>query len=147
MNTQSLPRWVAGLLVVPVFFGTLALCVFAAGEDTTPTFKKRGDGEKNFYEEVGLSVIKAVHPSGISATFVSYELRDDKTKADRKDLMIKMEYKGPVTRKIFQADILIKLDTRNNQAWEVLHIDYKDNNNIKSGNLANLERLIKQLNR
>lgn len=146
MSILSLPRWAVGLIAVPAFFGLLSLCVVAA-DDQVPTFKKRGDAEKKFYEGVGLAVIKAVHPTGVNAAFLSHELRDEKLKADRKELLIKMEYKGPVTRKVFQSDITIKLDTRNNEAWEVLHIDYKDNNNIKSANLANLERLIKQLNR
>jgi len=146
MAILSLPRWTAGFIVVPAFFGILSVCVFAA-DDQVPTFKKRGDAEKKFYEEVGLAVIKAVHPTGVNATFMSHELRDDKLKADRKELMIKMEYKGPVTRKVFESEITIKLDTRNKDAWEVLHIDYKDNNSIKSANLANLERLLKQLNR
>lgn len=146
MLNLGFPRWIAGLMAIPVFFGTLALCVFAADE-MVPTFKKRGDVEKKFYEEVGLAVIKAVHPTGVNATFMSHELRDDKLKADRKELMIKMAYKGPVTRKVFDSEITIKLDTRNKDAWEVLHIDYKDNNSIKSANLANLERLLKQFNR
>lgn len=146
MSILSLPRRTAGLMVVPAFFVIMALCVFAA-DDQVPTFKKRGDAEKKFYEEVGLAVIKAVHPTGVNAAFLSHELRDDKLKADRKELMIKMEYRGPVTRKVFESEIIIKLDTRNKDAWEVLHIDYKDNNSIKSPNLANLDRLLKQLNR
>lgn len=146
MPILSLPRWSVALIAIPAFFGLLAFYVVAA-DDQVPTFKKRGDAEKKFYEQVGLAVIKAVHPTGVNATYMSHELRDDKLKADRKELLIKMEYKGPVTRKVFESEINIKLDTRNKDAWEVLHIDYKDNNSIKSANLANLERLLKQLNR
>lgn len=146
MPRINFSRWKTGLVAVPAFFGVLALFVCAA-DDPVPTFRKRGDAEKKFYESVGLSVIKAVHPTGVNATFLNHELRDDKLKADRKELLIKMEYKGPVTRKVFQSDITLKLDTRNSEAWEVLHIDYKDNNSIKSANLANLDRLLKQMNR
>lgn len=146
MTILKLPRWAAGLLVIPAFFGLLALCVIAA-DDQVPTFKKRVDLGGKFHERVGVAVIKAAHPTGANATLVSHELRDEKQKADRKELLIKMEYRGPVTRKLFLADITVKLDTRDNSAWEVLHIEYKDNNSFRSPNLANLEKLTRQLNR
>jgi len=60
-------------------------------------------------------------------------------KANRTELIIKMEYYGLVDQQeILFADITIKIDSSNKDAWEVLNIDYVDNNNI-GGNLKKVQ--------
>lgn len=147
MNPNGWTKWMAALAVCPLYFGLLAVCVFAAGEDETiPTFKKRGDLERKFYEEVGLSVLKAAHPTGGEPTFTGFELKEDGDKKDRKILVLKLQYKGRVTRKTYEAEATLKLDTRKQDSWELLSLDYKDNNNV-TPNRAKLDALMKKLNR
>jgi len=147
MMTSGFGKWMTALVMAPLYFGLLCLCVFATGDDSTiPTFKKRGDAERRFYEEVALVVMKAAHPTGVEPTFGGFELTDDGEKKDRKVLVLKMQYKGKITRKVYDAEARLKVDTRKSDTWELLSIDYKDNNNI-SANRAKIDEILKKLNR
>ena len=57
-----------------------------------------------------------------------------------------MQYKGKITRKVYDAEARLKVDTRKSDTWELLSIDYKDNNNI-SANRAKIDEILKKLNR
>ena len=90
--------------------------------------------------------MKAAHPTGVEPTFGGFELTDDGEKKDRKVLVLKMQYKGKITRKVYDAEARLKVDTRKSDTWELLSIDYKDNNNI-SANRAKIDEILKKLNR
>jgi len=141
MNTRRLRAGapvLAGLLVLLV--GTLP--TWAA--DDAISFKKRGDEEKRFVTGVGEAIIKAAHPTARKKALVKYEFTNPKP--NRTELNIKMEYYGLVTNKKYLADITIKIDSTNKDAWEVLTVDYVDNNNVP-GNLKKVQELIKTLNK
>lgn len=108
------------------------------------SFKKRGDEEKRFVRTVGTAIIKAAHKSAKKIDLVKYEYT--KLKADRTNLTIKMEYHGVVSDKRYIADIVVKIDSSNKDAWEVLNIDYTDNNNIRH-NVQKIQDLIKEMNK
>ena len=126
-----------------------ALCLLPAGTparagDEVPSFKKRGDMEKAFIRKVGIAIIKAAHPTGKKADLVDYKMA--KPKEGRTDITIKMEYYGAVTKKRYLADIVVKCDSSDKDAWEVLNIDYSDNNTIPYS-AKKVQALIRELNR
>lgn len=120
----------------------------AADDDDVPSFKKRGDNEKAFIEQVGTAIVKAAR----TATKVEmnaekkYEFTDQKK--DRKDLKIHMNYVGAITKKKYNAEIVVKIDTTDKEKWEVLNIEYKDDSlSITKYNAAKVQELIKKFNR
>jgi hypothetical protein len=127
----------------------LALTVSAAGLARADTedisFKKRGNEEKRFVRSVGIAIVKAAHTTAKKMDLISYELK--KPKDGRTDLGIKMEYYGAVTNKRYVAEILVKIDSSNKDAWEVLNIEYSDNNPTIKHNERKIQELIKQMNK
>lgn len=119
------------------------LCSAALAADEI-SFKKRGNEEKRFVRTVGTAIIKAAHKTAKKIDVVKYEYA--KPKANRTHLNIKMEYHGAVSDKRYIADIVVKIDSSNKDAWEVLNIDYSDNNNIKH-NVQKIQDLIKEMNK
>jgi hypothetical protein len=128
--------WAAGLALL------LAGSVRA---DDGISFKKRGDGEKDFVARVGEAIIKAAHGTGKKIALLKYEFSEPK--ANRKELTIKMEYYGIVTGKRYVADIVVKIDVTNKDAWEVLNIEYADTNTGISANVKKIQELIKEMNK
>jgi len=124
----------------------LSLCgaLTAATADSEISFKKRGDEEKRFVAAVGTAVVKAAHKTAKKIELVKHEY--SKPKANRTELTIKMEYHGAVSGKRYVADIVIKIDSSNKDAWEVLNIDYADNNTVPY-NEKKIQELIKQMNK
>jgi|SRR5579871_1345555 len=121
------------------------LCsALVAAADDDISFKRRGDEEKRFVRTVGTAIIKAAHKTSKKIELVKYEYT--KPKANRTELAIKMEYHGAVSGKRYVADITIKIDSTNKDAWEVLNIDYADNNNVPF-NEKKIQELIKQMNK
>src|SRR5262245_20678791 len=114
----------------------------AADEDVS--FKRRGDEENQFVAKVGRAIVKAAHPTGKNAELVRYDVKNPKP--NRTELHIQMDYKGQITNKTYKANIVVKVDSTNQNAWEALNIDYSDNNNIKY-NARNVQELIKRFNR
>jgi hypothetical protein len=61
-----------------------------------------------------------------------------------------MKYAGAITgalsSKRYTADIVVKVDSTNKDAWEVLNIEYQDDNNIPA-NTSKIQALLKELNR
>jgi len=75
---------------------------------------------------------------------VKYEFTSPK--ANRTELSIKMEYYGLISGKRYVADIVVKIDSTDKKAWEVLNVEYTDNNNIPS-NTKKIQDLIKEFNK
>ncbi len=136
MQAPKSMAWTGGLL--------LALAATArAGDDIS--FKKRGDGEKLFVTHVGEAVIHAAHTTAKKVALVKYEFTNPKP--NRTELAIKMEYYGAVTGKRYVADIVVKIDSSNKDAWEVLNVDYADTNAGVSPNVKKIQELIKEMNK
>jgi hypothetical protein len=131
----------AGLMMLA---GLLLSAALSAAADDDISFKRRGDEEKRFVRAVGTAIVKAAHKTSRKIDLVKYEYT--KPKGNRTELQIKMEYHGAVSDKRYVADIAVKIDTSNKDAWEVLNIDYSDNNNIRY-NAQKIQDLIKQLNK
>ncbi|MFO0876235.1 MAG: hypothetical protein U0840_02590 [Gemmataceae bacterium] len=127
----------AALAVVP----TLA---WAADEEKIPSFKSRTDQEKKFVTEVCKTILKAAHFSGKERTLEKYTL--DEVKKGRTKLTIKGSYKGAATGKQYLADIVVHIDSSEPTSWEVLRLEYSDNNNIPYSR-KKVDELVKQFNR
>ncbi len=132
-------RCLAGTALLAGLFLSAAL----AAADDNISFKKRGDEEKRFVRAVGTAIVKAAHKTGKKIDLVKYEYT--KPRANRTHLNVKMEYHGAVSDKRYIADIVVKIDSTNKDAWEVLNIEYSDNNNIKH-NAQKIQDLIKAMN-
>lgn len=130
----------------------LACLVFVASsahadEDSVPSFKKATNRDtKEFVTKVGTAIIKAARskPQKIELTKYDYEM----PKANRRELKIKMNYSGLVTKLKYTVDITVKIDSSDKEKWEVLDIDYKDSNKSPVGpSLKKIRELIKVLNK
>jgi hypothetical protein len=129
--------------VIAILSG-LGLASAAGAGDDDLSIKKWRDGEKVYVTNVGEAVIVAAHPTARKKELLKYEF--SYPKPNRTELAIKMEYHGAVTGKTYVADITIKIDTSNKDAWEVVNIDYVDNNTV-GANLKKIQELIKKLNK
>jgi len=121
----------------------------AADEKKTaevPSFKKRDENEKVFMAKVGEAAVRAVRTSPAKLEMDSYKITDPK--ANRKVITIKMNWAGSVTGKKFTSDVTLTVDPTEKDKWEVLDIDYKDDNPTpKLGLETNLKKLKAEFNR
>jgi hypothetical protein len=131
-----------GCLLASLILVGAAMPVRAGDDDIS--FKKRGDMEKRFVTAVGEAIVKAAHSTGRKPALVKYEFTTPKP--NRTELAIKMEYHGLATNKRYLADITVKIDSTNKDSWEVLNIDYVDNNSL-GANLKKIQELIKTFNK
>jgi hypothetical protein len=115
----------------------------AADEDTI-SFKKRGNEEKRFVANVGTAIIKAAHKTAKKIDLLKHEYT--KPKAGRTELAIKMEFHGAATGRRYVANMVVKIDSSNKDAWEVLNIEYTDNDSVPY-NEKKIQELIKQMNK
>lgn len=111
--------------------------------DAELSFKRRGDVEKRFVARAGEAIVKAAHMTAKKIDLVNYKYSNPKP--NRTELAIKMEYHGVASGKRYLADILLKIDSTDKAAWEVLNIDYSDNNSIPY-NGKKIQALIKDFN-
>jgi hypothetical protein len=132
-------QWLGGTLLSAV--ALLLGGGVAAADDVS--FKKRGNEEKRFVTAVAEAVIKAAHPTAKKVSLLKYEYANPKP--NRTELVLKVEYHGAVTDKKYVADVVIKIDSSDKDAWEVLNIDYTDNNNLPASQ-NRIQALIKKLN-
>lgn len=129
-------------LIASAVLTSAALAARAADEELS--FKKRGDMEKRWVAAVGEAIVKAAHGTSRKRELIKYEYTNPKP--NRTELLIKMEYHGAVSSKKYVADITIKIDSSNKDAWEVLNIDYVDNNNV-AASVKKIQELIKVFNK
>jgi len=124
----------------------LSLCwtMTAWAADENISIKKRGDEEKRFVATVGTAIIKAAHKTAKKIDLLKHEYT--KPKAGRTELAIKMEFHGAASGKRYVADIVVKIDSSNKDAWEVLNIEYADNDSVPH-NEKKIQELIKQMNK
>jgi hypothetical protein len=129
---------------VMLLAGAALLLAAVARADEDVSFKRRGDAEKRFVTAAGTAVVKAAHPTAKKIDLVEYKYTTPKP--NRTELAIKMEYHGKATNKRYVANIVVKIDSGNKDAWEVLNIDYSDNNNVPYG-AKKVQELIKTFNK
>jgi len=120
-----------------------------AADDDVPSFKKRGEKEKEWVTEVGTAVVKAARSNPKDVELDTYKIDPVKDKKDRKDLKITMNWKGAITKTKVTSNIVIHVDTSKEKEWEVLNIEYTDNNKVSLAkpNQSKVQDLIKQFNR
>lgn len=134
------------MLAVRGTIALLALTVALApvrAEDEVPTFKSKAQLEKEFFKKVCKAILKAAHFSGKDPALDRFELKE--IKKGRTSLIMKGSYKGRITSKKYIANIIVHLDTLEKGNWEVLRIEYSDNNNIPYSR-KKVDALIKKFN-
>ena len=134
------PLKLVSSLIVLALLGTAT--VWAA--EPNISFKKRGDAEKQFVTDVGKAIVKAAHSTARKVALNEYKYTNPK--ANRTELKMQMEFYGAVTGKRYIANIVVKIDSTDKKSWEVLNIDYSDNDNVPY-NEKKIQALIKELNK
>jgi hypothetical protein len=129
-------------------FAAVAILAGAARAAEVPNFNKRGTGEKEekaFVEEVARTIVNEARTSAKDVTLQEYKFTD--RGAGRKELKISAGYKGAVTTTKYTADITVSLDTSKRDKWEVLKIDYTDNNkNLVGFSRKRVDALVEKFN-
>ena len=135
-----------------IFKGLVVLCGAAllsgSARADTPNFNKRGSTdkeEKAFVTEVAQTIVKAARSSAKDITLQEYKFKEPKE--GRKELTISADYLGAATKTKYSADIVVHLDTSTRDRWEVLRIEYKDDNKspVKYSSKA-VEALVNKFN-
>jgi hypothetical protein len=133
-----------------LYKGLAVLCVAvlaaapARAADEVPNFNKRGNNEKKFVERVGQTIIPKAHKSVKDTEVRSYKFKE--LRPGRTNLIMEVGYKGRITGKSYTANVTVRLDTSDKDAWEVLAIDYEDNNNIPYSKTG-ITDLVKEFNK
>jgi hypothetical protein len=138
---KSTRQWVVWALVSGLALGSLGAAARAA--DEAIDINKRGD-EKKFAVKLGKAIVAAAHPTGKDPALSDHKMKSDDPK--QTTLHLKMVYYGRVTDDKYNADIVVKFDTADKDAWKVLSIDYKDDNKKFKANKKNIDKLIAKLN-
>lgn len=113
--------------------------------DEVPNFKKKGDTEKKFISEVCIAIIKAARTSAKNPSLHRFEYKE--VKEGRTELHIKGKFSGVVTGSEYVADIMVLIDTKDKNSWEVIRIEYDDNSkNVVGPNRKNITNLVKKFN-
>jgi len=121
----------------------LAALPTCAADDDVPSFKKRGDNEKEWVTAVGTAIVKAARSGPKDVTLDRYKFED--VRKGRRDLHVTMTYLGGITKKKFEATIVVRIDVTDEKEWEVLDVEYSDDGNIRRP--KGIPDLIKKFNR
>jgi len=135
-----------------MFKGLLVLSVGAllsgSARADLPSFNKRGTGdkeEKAFVEKVAQAIVDEARTSAKDITLQEYKFSE--AKEGRKELKMSVGYKGAALGTKYTADVTVALDTSTPDKWEVMRIDYTDNNKSLVGfNRKNVEAMVKKFN-
>jgi len=129
-----------GLAILGV---AVLLAPVARAADDVPNFNKRGDDDKEFAKRVGITIVKKARPTTKDFTLQNYKFKE--TKTGRTELQLEVGYKGATGFTKYTAKPVVLIDTSNKDKWEVLRIDYDDNNKL-TYNRKGLENLVKDFN-
>jgi hypothetical protein len=131
-------------LVIPA---AVVLLTSSARADV-PSFNKRGSGdkeEKAFVEKVAQTIVKEARTSAKDITLQKYKFKEPKE--GHKELTIEAGYKGVATKTQYNAEIVVHLDTSTKDKWEVLSIEYKDDNDsLIKFSQKNVDALVNKFN-
>jgi hypothetical protein len=135
----------AALLVV----GLAVLAGASRAED--PAFKKKPEDkekEKEFFANVGETIVKAARTNPKKMEMTGFKIEPRKDKPTRKMVSITMVWFGSTTGTKFTSEIKLDCDASDKDRWEVLTIEYKDNNRVpRVGSEARIKELVKRFNR
>jgi hypothetical protein len=124
----------------------LASLAFVGPAQAQPRFKMRGPNEKEFMTKVGEAVVKAVRTSPTKSDLAGYSITD--LKPNRKVIDIAMKWTGSVTGKKYTSTIKVTVDPTPAAGWEVLDIEYNDDNPSPKNRMeSNLKALKDKFNR
>jgi len=129
-----------GLAVLGV---AILLAPAARAADDVPNFNKRGENDKEFAKRVGIAIVKKARPTTKDFTLQDYKFKE--TKGGRTELHLEVGYKGATGFTKYTAKPVVLIDTSNKDKWEVLRIDYEDNNRLTYSRKG-LEDLVKDFN-
>jgi len=116
-----------------------------AAEDETPNINKRGENEKAFVEKLTVAIVRAARTSIKTATLEKFEKKTPKE--GRLEFHIKADWKGAVLGKHQTSDIVVIVDNSDKNAWEVLRIEYSDDEkSLVPFNRKNISEMVKKLN-
>lgn len=116
-----------------------------AADVPIPNINKRGDNEKEFVQKTVNAIVHAARSSIKTATVDAFEKK--KPKEGQEEWHIKAGYKGVATGKAYTATIVVLIDTSAKDKWDVVRIDYDDNNSSPIGfNRKNVQEMRKKLN-
>jgi len=113
-------------------------------DDEVPSINKRGDDEKAFVEKLANAIVKKAHGTVKNITVEKFEKK--MPKEGRTDYYMEVGYKGGVVGTKYTAKVTVPIDTSNKEKWEVLRIDYSDNNRIPFSR-KKVDEMVKDLNR
>jgi hypothetical protein len=140
-----------GLLAALTCLAGLAVSTTARADDAVPSFKTSTDREtREFVTRVGTAIVKAARSRPEKIELDRYEY--SKPKTGRRELLIKMTYTGPVSKRLgkkYTTTIKVKIDAADRDKWEVLDIEYKDSNrfSLLSPSEKKIRALIPKFNR
>lgn len=140
---HALTTTTAAALSLGLAFAFTAL----AADDDPPSFRKSKDRTgKEFAAAVFETIIKGVRSVPLDVKFEKHKYTT--TQKGRTDLELVGTYKGKISRQTFTATITLRIDTTDSTVWEVLSIDYKDNNRITGRpKQKSIDQMILRLNR
>jgi hypothetical protein len=121
-----------------------------ADEEAIPSFRKAKDKEgKEFVGKVFDAIVHAARAKPKNVKVEKYDYVNVKDKENRKELNITGTYDGQIAAKGVKVNVTVQLDTSNKDAWEVLNIDYKDNNKVSllSPSAKKIQELVKTFNK
>jgi hypothetical protein len=128
-----------GVIALALLLSPLA----RAADEEVPNINKRGSDEKAFAEKLATAIVKNARTTVKTATLDSVEKKTPKE--GRTEFHIKAGYKGGIVGTKYTADIVVLVDTSDKDKWEVVRIDYSDNNKL-AFNRKNVESLVPKLN-
>lgn len=123
--------------------------VARAEEDATPRFKKKGAvKDEVFFKEVGETIVKAARTNPVKFSLESLKVEPLKDKPHRRIVHLKVIWYGSATGTKFTSTIKLDCDATKEESWELLTIDYADDNIVpRLGSDARIKALVKKFNR
>lgn len=117
--------------------------------EDVPSFRKdKNKDTKEFAAKVFEALIKGTRVSPQNVTLSKYEYTIPKGKEGRRDLNLFGTYEGKITKKKFTAKVRISIDTSSDKEWEVLKIDYSDDNKVTGKpKQKNIDELVRKFNK
>ena len=116
-----------------------------------PSFKSSSDKEtKDFVARVGKAIVQAARARPEEVELDRYEY--NKPAPGRHELLMKVNYTGFLGKRLkkkYTATITVRIDSSDRERWEVLKIDYKDNNtlSLRKPNETRIQKLIPRFNK
>jgi hypothetical protein len=83
--------------------------------------------QKTLANDLTMAVLQALRPTGQNKTVEAFEFKENDPKPNRTTLVIRATFLGKVTKKKYNADIRVVIDSTQKNTWEALEITYNDN--------------------